>query len=217
MSDAPTHIDEYQERSRPVTVHPPKFSPDVSPEMQHFARELTSSFNEEASKTWQMRREMERVDRIGSTVFRLTSLVDQWAADTQRLLVDNAKICTQLATLSERMLGLSSSVAQLASQTSKTLDELRRLENKTYDNENDISLLQALNAAMERRLKAFEESHALHGSRIAALETVRLVAASEQVGQQKLITKGRALGGLAYTVGVIVAAKWNWFVHLFQR
>ncbi len=213
----PEPVDEYQERSRPVTVAPPKFSSSIPSELQHFAREISSSFNEEASKTWQMRREFERMDKIASSVNRLTSSVDFWAATTKELLGEYAKASSVIATLTERVSAMNSTMQQLHAYTHKALDGLNKLENKIYDNENDVSLLQALHSAMERRLSNFEASHSAHDERIKALETIKLVAASEAVGQQKLITKGRAVSGVAYTLGVVVAAKWSWVVSLFHR
>jgi chromosome segregation ATPase len=213
----PDAVDEYQERSRPVTVAPPKFSSSIPSELQHFAHEIASSFNDEANKTWQMRREFERMDKIGTAVNRLASSVDFWAATTKELLSEYNKASTVLAMLTERVASMSSTIKQLHDYTHKTLDGLNKLENKIYDNENDVNLLQALHAAMERRLSNFEASHGAHDARIKALETIRLVANSEAAGATKLITKGRAVGGVAYTLGVVIAAKWAWFMSLMHR
>ncbi len=210
-------IDPARERSRPVKLHPPKFSDEVNQETARYHRDIAEAIEAESSKTWQMRREMERLDRVGVAVTRLTSSVDQWAHATKDMLASNSATQSSLATLSAQSQMIIGQLTAMAAKMDKAFDEIRKLENANYDNENAIELLKGGHGSLDGRIKSIEQKHEHVDKRIAALETIRLVESSEQVGQQKLLTKGRVVGGVAYTVGVFVVAKWAWVTSLFHK
>ena len=210
-------IDPIRERSRPVKLHPPKFSEEIHPEIARYHREIADSFEAESSKNWQTRREMERVDRMGVAVNRLTSSVDQWAQATKEMLAANGSAQTSLAVLSLQNQTIIGQLTAMSSKMDKAFDEIRKLENANYENENQIELLKGGHGSLDGRIKSIEQKHEHTDKRIAALETIRLVENSEQAGQQKLLTKGRVVGGVMYTAGVFVVAKWSWVTSLFHK
>ena len=212
-----SEIDPIRERSRPVKLHPPKFSDDVNPETARYHREIAEAIETESSKNWQTRREMERVDRMGVAVNRLTSSVDQWAQATKEMLAANGSAQTSLAVLSLQNQTIIGQLTAMSSKMDKAFDEIRKLETANYDNENAIELLKGGQGSLDGRIKSIEQKHEHTDKRITALETIRLVENSEQAGQQKLLTKGRVVGGVMYTVGVFVVAKWSWVTSLFHK
>lgn len=206
-------IDPIRERSRPVKLHPPKFSDAIDPETARYHRDIAEAIEAESSKNWQMRREMERVDRMGVAVTRLTSSVDQWAQSTKDMIAANGTTQASLAALSVQSKMILDLLTTMTIKMDKAFDEIRKLENANYDNENAIELLKGSHGTLDRRISSIEQRKELTDKRLAALETIQLVENSEKAGQEKLITRGKAVAGASVGAAVGIVSNWNHIIN----